>query len=312
MISVVIPVYNSTSQLENLIRNINSLYGDRELELILVNDASTNPETHITCLRINEQFKNIRYLELNRNFGQHNAIMAGIKNSSGDLLITIDDDGQHPASEILKLITAIETTQSDVVYGRYETKKHGLFRNFFSYLNDIASTLVLGKPKNLYLSSFRIMNKVIIDQLKANNNPLPYIDGLILATTKHITEVTVQHDERKTGSSNYNFSKLIGLWLNMMTGSSTRPLRFLTIVASSISVISFVFVGFIVLQKLFDPSIQQGWTSTLAVLVFLTSLNIAALGIVGEYVARALMKVNNIPQFVIRPTDSRSNNESSL
>ena len=226
--------------------------------------------------------------------------MAGLRESRGDIVICLDDDGQTPPQEAKKLIAKIEEG-FDVVYARYEEKKHSAFRNFGSWLNNRMSEIMLGKPKNLYMSSYVAMRRFVVDEIIRYENPYPYLGGLVLRTTSAITDVAVEHRKRKDGASGYGLKKLISLWMNGFTSFSIKPLRVATVSGIVFSILGFIIGIILIVNKLINPdSILLGWTSNMAMLLFIGGLILLVVGLVGEYMGRTFISLNKQPQYVIK------------
>src|SRR3989304_1786242 len=225
-LSIAIPVYNSESTIENLVTQlIEKLSKEYELEIVLINDCSKDNSEKI-CISLYERNKDIvKFYSLAKNVGEHNAVMAALNKVTGNYVVVMDDDFQNPVSEVIKLVSYASANSFDVVYTYYDKKFHSFFRNLGSKFNDKLANYMLGKPKNLYLSSFKVMNKFIVDEVIKYDRPYPYLDGLILRTTSNIGKLKVEHRGREQGDSNYTFKKLISLWLNMFTNFSILPLR---------------------------------------------------------------------------------------
>ena len=208
-ISIVIPTYNSQDNISRLCKELFKIFSNFKIQIVVVNDCSQD-NTHNECLRLVEEHANqLSYIKLSKNVGEHNAVMAGLKYSSGNWVAIMDDDFQNPPAEALKLFKYSLSNKFDVVYGIYEKKKHNLIRNLVSKINDLTANYILNKPKGLYLSSFKIMNKKIAKQISSYNGPFPYIDGLIISLTSNIGSLETLHDERKIGKSGYSFMKFL-------------------------------------------------------------------------------------------------------
>jgi len=225
-ISIVIPVYNSENSIGPLVNKlVNELVPLFETEIILVNDQSKD-HSHKVCLALYEQYRKVvKYYPLAKNVGEHNAVMAGLNQTKGDYAVIMDDDFQNPVSEVIKLITYAVDYEYDVIYTWYEKKQHSLFRNMGSTFNNWVANVMLKKPKDLYLSSFKLMNRYLVNEIILYDLPYPYIDGLILRTTSNIGKLQVMHEKRADGRSNYTLVKLARLWMNMFTNFSILPLR---------------------------------------------------------------------------------------
>ena len=300
LISIVIPVFNSSETIKGVVTDcIGNFNNFHELEVILVNDCSTDKSDSV-CRSLYDSFpKVVKYLKLARNFGEHNTVMAGLNFSKGDYVVTMDDDGQNPPAEALKLVTRAIDSKADVVFSRYSSKKHSFHRNLMSKINDIVASVMLKKSRGLYLSSFRVMSKKVVQEVIMYDLPFPYVDGLILRTTSNINTQLCVHRPRSQGKSGYTFKKLFKLWLNMFTSFSILPLRIATVLGMIFSVFGFAFGVFTIIERLLNPDLPVGW-ATIAVLVsFLGGVQLVALGVVGEYIGRVFLGANKQPQFVI-------------
>ncbi len=300
-LSFIIPCYNSHNFLEGTVKEIEDIYENNDTydyEIVLVNDNL--PDETFSCIqKMCKANKKIKGVNLSRNFGQHNALMAGFFVGEGDIFITLDDDGQTPPKEAYKLIEQVEKGH-DVAIARYPQKKHSLFRNLGSKLNDAMAKSMIGKPKHLFLSSFVAMKKYIAEQICSYTFPYPYISGMILRATGDIVNVDVNHQERQTGNSGYTMSKLLGLWFSGFTNFSIKPLRIATFLGAVIAVLGFVVGIYSVVVKLSNPDAPLGWASTVSITAFIGGITLLLLGLVGEYIGRIYMGLNQQPQFIIR------------
>ncbi len=298
-LSIVIPVYNSEDILPNLVKEIENYVNFIDnFELILVNDCSPDDSWRV-IKELKEKYKFIKGVNLRKNAGQHNAIMAGLNNSNGEVIIMMDDDLQHSPSYIKNLYNEIKNGV-DVCYTKFKNKKHKTWKIAGSKFNDLIANVLLKKPKDLYLSSFKSISKDIKDEIIKYDGAYPYIDGLIILTTNNISTIEVKHFDRFAGEGNYNLIKSTSLWLKMATNFSILPLRFATLMGSIISFISFILgTYFIILKLLFDSS-PEGWTSIMVVILFLGGIQLISLGVIGEYLGRSYLKLNKKQQFIIK------------
>ncbi|MBQ8914059.1 MAG: glycosyltransferase family 2 protein [Lachnospiraceae bacterium] len=303
-LSFVIPCYRSEQTLTGVVDDIYDAmkeFQDRySFEIILVNDCSPDG-TYKVIKELAKKHDNITGINLAKNFGQQGALMAGFHKAAGDAIVCLDDDGQTPPSEVGKLIAKYEEGY-DVVYSRYTNKKHSFFRNFGSFVNDKMAVLLIGKPKELYASSYYIVDRFVVDEVIKYNNPYPYILGLILRTTNNIANVDIIHKAREVGESGYNMKKLLGLWLNGFTSFSIVPLRIATGTGVTISFLSLIYIIYIVVRKLVNPDISIGWSSTMSAILFVGGVIMCMLGMLGEYIGRIYIGLNNSPQYVVRET----------
>lgn len=304
-ISFVIPCYRSAMTIEGVIEEIRNTMQNLSYayEVILVNDFPMDA-TFDVIKALAEKYDNIVGVNLAKNFGQHAALMAGFGYCTGDIVVCLDDDGQTPADEVGKLLDKIEEGY-DVVYAKYEHKQHSLFRNFGSKVNELMARFMIGKPKELYVSSYFAAKSFIVKEMLRYQNPYPYVIGLVLRTTKNITNVTVNHREREIGASGYTFSKLLGLWLNGFTAFSIKPLRVATAIGAFCAGTGFVYGVYTIIKKFVNPAVPMGWSSMMAALVFIGGMLMLMLGLIGEYVGRIYISINNAPQYVVREVVGR-------
>lgn len=309
-ISFVIPCYRSELTLEGVVKEIQDTMVEMtkySYEIILVNDCSPD-NTYEVIRKLAKENDNIKGLCLAKNFGQHSALMAGLREATGDITVCLDDDGQTPANQVGRLLDAIENG-ADVVYARYAHKKHSIFRNLGSRLNDRMTRSMLGKPKDLYVSSYFAAKRYVVDEMCRYTNAYPYVIGLVLRTTKNIVNVDIEHRNREVGESGYTMGKLIGLWLNGFTSFSIKPLRFFTAVGAITACLGFLYGIYTIIKKLFiqPDGLVVGFSALMSVIVFMGGLILLVLGLVGEYIGRMFISINNSPQYVISErTDSKN------
>ena len=288
-ISIVVPVYNSAATLLHLITALDQeLRPQHQLELILVNDGSTNDNSGQICEEEARRNDWIIYLELAKNFGEHNAVMAGLNHVSGEFIVVMDDDLQNPPHEVIRLVEALDVTGSDVVFSYYKKKRHTLYRNLGSEFNNIIASHILKKPRDLYLSSFKALRRSIVNEIIKYDGPFPYLDGLILRNTHHWARLEVEHSNRGFGKSNYSLAKLVGLWLNMFTNFSILPLRLASIAGIVLATLSGAAAVFVIIERLMNPELPAGWASVILVMLFASSVQLLAIGLIGEYLGRVV------------------------
>lgn len=303
LISFVIPCYRSQETLGKVVQEIQDTMQTMQeylYEIILVNDCSPD-DTYGRIQELCREHRNICGVNLAKNFGQHAALMAGFQYVRGDIVVCLDDDGQTPANEVGKLLQGIREG-ADVVYASYAHKKHSGFRNFGSKVNERMTRVMLGKPKNLQVSSYFAARRFVIEEMKGYSNPYPYVIGLVLRTTKNIINVEVNHREREVGTSGYTFGKLLGLWFNGFTAFSVKPLRIATIVGCLSACCGFLYGIYTIIKKFVLPDVTIGFSALMSAVVFFCGLILIVLGIIGEYIGRIYISLNNSPQYVIRET----------
>lgn len=320
LISFVIPCYRSQGTIETVVNEIKETIAQRNAivrseqcpegtdakdpartfsyEIVLVNDCSPDDVWNV-IKRLASEDSNIKGICLAKNFGQHCALMAGYAQATGDYVVSLDDDGQTPASETFKLVDELEKGY-DVVYGYYEHAKQHLFRRFGSWTNKKMAEAIIGQPKTLKTTSFFIMKKFIVEEIVKYPHPFAYISGLVFRATKNLGNVEVGHRLRLEGESGYTIAGLIRLWINGFTAFSVKPLRAATFIGFLCAIIGLIAGGFVVYEKLMNPAVPLGYTSLLASLLFIGGMIMLLLGLIGEYVGRIYISINHSPQYVIR------------
>lgn len=303
LISFVIPCYNSEKTINNVVNEIKETISRNkgyDYEIILVNDGSKDRVIDVIRFLTNND-KKIKAINLSKNFGQHAALITGLRYINGDVVVCLDDDGQTPANECFKLIDEIHSGK-DVVYAKYTSKHHSSFRNFGSKVNDWMTCVLLNKPKDLYISSYFACKKYIAQEIVKYNNPFPYMQGLVLRSTNNITNVEVEHRNREVGESGYTIVKLFSLWMNGFTAFSIKPLRLATIVGCVLAFLGFVFEIVLIIKKLMNITVVLGYSSIMAVLLFIGGMIMLMLGLIGEYIGRIYICINDSPQAIVKET----------
>ncbi|WP_420154012.1 glycosyltransferase family 2 protein [Siphonobacter sp.] len=299
-ISVIIPVYKSETTIAPLVERILSTLRTYRMEIVLVNDGSPDHSEAI-CTELAERFQHVKFISLRRNFGEFNAVMCGLHYATGRYCVMVDDDFQNPPSEILKLVAEAERGQYDVVYSYYQTKQHSLFRNTGSWVVNQMTTRLLDKPRDLYLSSFKLIRQEVVREMIRYTGPYPYLDGLIFRVTRNVGKVAVEHHKREGGSS-YTLRKLISLFLNILFCYSPRPIRLVTntgfvlILLSILGSLTELATSF--LSKHLPETDHLIWLTV----IFLGGIQLIGLGLVGEYIGKIFMTQNGLPQFVVKKT----------
>lgn len=300
LLSIVIPVYNSEESIGRLVERLFEIDLGEPLEVVLVDDGSRDGSAK-ACEELTRRFQGrVTFVQLAKNFGEHNAVMAGLAHTRGDWVLVMDDDFQNPPEAVTLLVDAMRAGEYDVVYSRYEKKIHAAWRNAGSWVNNLFATLLLGKPYDLYLSSFKIMSRFAVDQVVKYQGPFPYIDGLLLQAVGRIGTVTVPHGPRLTGKSSYTLPRLLGLWLNSFTNFSVLPLRIAFILGLSAFVGGLFVVAVLFYEWLTRSGLPVGYLSLMTTVLVFSGLILMVAGLVGEYTGRVLLNINGMPQFVVR------------
>lgn len=302
-ISIVIPVFNGASSIEEVVARIGSVFQDSSHEIVLVDDGSADNSAEICRNLANRTSGCIRFIQLSRNFGEHSAVLAGLARTSGRYIAVLDDDGQNPPEELPRMLADLKARELDVIFGKYSERKHHWFRQLGSHFNDRVANIMLRKPPDLYLSSFKIMNRFIVDEIIKYSGPYPYIDGLICRTSNRLGQIEVQHVERIAGRSNYSMVRLVRLWLNMFLGFSIVPLRVTSIAGFLTAASSLIWIVVIVVDKLWvNPSVTVGVPTILACICLFSGVQLMVLGMLGEYLGRVHLSTNGQPQYIVRST----------
>ena len=300
-VSFVIPCYRSAKTVGAVTAEIGVAmaglpqYG---YEIILVNDCSPD-DTFAVLRRLSQNDPHIAAVDLAKNFGQHAALMCGMRHATGDYVVCLDDDGQTPADEVGKLLEKLDEGY-DVVYASYADKQESGFRQFGSRVNGCMTEIMLGKPKALELTSYFAARRFLVDEMLRYEHCYPYVMGLVLRSTRRICNIPVRHRARETGRSGYTLSKLLGLWMNGFTSFSVKPLRIATYVGAATALLGFLYALIIVIRYFTVHLAPMGWSSTAALILIVGGINLLLLGLVGEYVGRIFMCVNATPQYVER------------
>lgn len=301
MYSFVIPCYNSSESIRHVVEltmEEMEKMNRREFEFVLVNDYSSSPKTMPVLKKLAEEYPCVTVLNLAKNAGQHNAIMAGLNYAKGDILIGMDDDMQTHPSQLPYLFEELEKGY-DIVYGYYPEKKHSAFRNFGSWVNYISVRILIGKPKELKTSSYWVARKFVRDSVIEYQAPYAYIQGLFLRTTRNISCIPIQHFQREEGESNYTFKRLLKLWSNII-GFSITPLRLTEYCGFGLSLLSIIAAVVVLIRKILNPAMALGWPSLMIVICFFSGIQLMFLGLIGEYIGRMFLGLNRQPQYVIR------------
>lgn len=300
-VSFCIPCYRSEKTVPAVVAEIDAAMEALpayDWEIIMVNDGAPNAcwEKIKKLCRERENRHGICFA---KNFGQHAALMAAIRKAGGEILVCLDDDGQTPASEVGKFLAKIEEG-ADVVYADYDQAHSSAYRSFGTKVNDWMCCKLLGKPKELHVSSYFAMRRFVAEEVKKYENSYPYLLGLVLRTSSSIVNVPVTHRSRTSGKSGYTFSKLFGLWLNGFTAFSIKPLRAATFLGTIFALLGFVYGIYTIIKKIVNPAVPMGFSALMTAIIFFGGMLMLMVGLAGEYIGRTYISVSSAPQYVIR------------
>jgi len=300
-ISFVIPCYGSENTIQPVVSEIIEVVSQRyeyDYEIIAVNDCSPDKvyDKLIVLARENEKIKVINFA---KNMNRPGAVMAGLNYASGEYVAVMDDDGQCPMDRLWELVEPLEQGH-DVSIAKYPERKQSAFKSFGTFVNKKMTEFIINRPKDMEFTNFMIMQSYIVKEIIKYKNPYPYFTGLILRTTSDIVNVKMEERERITGSTTFTFGKMMALWVNGLTAFSIKPLRISSLIGVLCAIIGFIFGIVTVIRKLVMTNISVGWSSTVAIMLFIGGLIMLMLGMIGEYIGRIYISINDSPQFVIK------------
>ncbi|MFN7634707.1 MAG: glycosyltransferase family 2 protein, partial [Acetobacteraceae bacterium] len=298
-LSIVIPVYRGAATVGLLVDALSALRAEGGLEIVLVNDGSPDNSGDVCRALVARASVPITYVEHARNFGEHNAVMTGLRHARGRHVITMDDDLQNPPEEVIRLYDHARLGGWDVVYTRYAVKEHEGWRNLGSRFANWVADQLLDKPRGLYLSSFRCMSAFAVSQVIRYQGPYPYVDGLLMQVTQRLDSIEVKHLARAEGRSNYTLKRLVLLWLNLATNFSVLPLRLAIAAGAAMGILGFLGAVYVFAVGLMGQT-PSGWASLMTVSLLIAGVQFTILGVLGEYVGRAFLSANGKPQGVVR------------
>jgi glycosyltransferase involved in cell wall biosynthesis len=305
-LSVVVPVYNGAATIGELVNALRALEIAGGLEIVLVVDGSPDNSLAVCKQLATEPGAPIMLLSLSRNYGEHNAVMAGLARARGSYAITMDDDLQNPPGEVRRLFEYARDGGYDAVYTYYEEKKHAAWRNLGSRFTNWCADHLIDKPRGLYLSSFRCLSAFVREQITAGyEGPFPYVDGLVFQVTQNVSRLQVQHLPRVEGRSNYTLARLFRLWLSMFSNFSVIPLRFATLFGIAFGALGALAAVIVIVEAISDNKPPQGWASLMVAVLVLAGVQLIVVGLIGEYLGRMFLAVNRKPQYLVREVFTR-------
>lgn len=302
-ISFVIPCYGSENTIEPVVNEIIDVVSQRseyDYEIVAVNDCSPD-RVFDKLVKLTKDNKRIKAINFAKNMNRPGAVMAGINNAKGDYIVVMDDDGQCPMDKFWILFEPIEQGH-DVSIAKYPKRKQSAFKNFGTFVNEKMTEFIINRPKDVEFTNFMIMQSYIADEVIKYKNPYPYFTGLLLRTTSDIINIKLEERERFSGSTTFTFGKMLALWVNGLTAFSIKPLRISSLIGVICAIIGFIFGIITVIRKFVVPDISVGWSSTISIMLFIGGLIMLMLGMIGEYIGRIYISINNSPQYVVKET----------
>lgn len=299
-VSIVIPCYNSEDTISYVVDEIISVINKViDYEIILVNDGSTIELWKIIIDIVDKYPGKVKGINFAKNFGQHAALMAGYRYAKGDIVIQMDDDGQCNPVGILPLVDKIREGY-DVVFAEYPEERKSRFRIIGSEFNRRMCISLINMPEGLHPTSFVAYRRFVVDEMVKYDKPYPYIAGLIFRSTVNVCNVKIEHRNRMSGESQYRLNNLFKLWLNGFTAFSVKPLEIASLLGIGIACLGIIYALYIITRKIFGGSVLAGWSSLVALTLILDGFILVMIGLVGEYIGRIYICLNNSPQYVIR------------
>lgn len=302
-ISFVIPCYGSENTIEAVVDEIIDVVSQKseyDYEIIAVNDCS--PDNVLNKLYyLSKNNKKVKVINFAKNMNRPGAVMAGLNYAKGDYVVVMDDDGQCPMNNFWQLLQPL-LDGHDVSIASYPERKQSIFKDFGTLVNKKMTQFILDRPKDMQFTNFMVMKSYIVKEITNYKNPYPYYTGLLLRTTSDIINVQMDERERFSGSTTFTFGKMLGIWLNGLTAFSIRPLRVSSLVGVICAIIGFIFGIVTIIRKLVVPDISVGWSSTVSIMLFIGGLIMLMLGMIGEYIGRIYISINNSPQYVVKET----------
>ena len=299
-LSFVVPMYNAAPTIAALVHDIERMNIEGGHEIVLVNDGGSDNTMDVCATLVRKARVPMTVIEHARNFGEHNAVLTGWRHARGDYIVNLDDDGQNPPEEAVRLWRHAIDAKLDVVFGHYEVKQHAAWRNAGSWLTNRMTDWALDKPQGFYLSSFRCVSAFVAKEVVGYSGPYPYVDGLLLQVTQRIGSIVVRHDARSSGASGYTFRRLVRLWMSAWLNFSVLPLRVATLLGLVTATAGLVAFGAVVWLWFLNRGPAYGWGWVMATVLMFSGTQLVILGVIGEYLGRMFLTVNQRPQAIVR------------
>jgi len=299
-LSIVIPVYNSQDNLAELARQIQDALSDMRYELILVNDGSRDRSWDV-IVELCKVYPDIIGVNLRKNSGQDNAIMAGLSYAAGNYTVIMDDDIQHSPYDIMKLYDECRKGY-DICYANFLKKNQALWKNLGSWFNGKIADILIDKPKHIYLSPFQIIRKDVVDEVLKYRGPYPYVQGLLLQITSNVTQITIDHHERFRGRGNFNFFRSMSVFFKLATSFSVYPLRIASLMGFLVASLGFGLAVYYLIDYFLSDHKVEGWLTLVLINLIIGGMVLTSIGLIGEYMGRMYLSLNAKPQYTIKET----------
>jgi undecaprenyl-phosphate 4-deoxy-4-formamido-L-arabinose transferase len=299
-LSIVIPIFNGATTIGGLTDALVESNPGYSLQVVLVNDGSADASRTVCRLLAGRYPEVVTFVDLARNVGEHNAVMAGLSRAVGDYCVIMDDDFQNPAIEAYRLADKAVRERFDIVFSSYAQKRHGWIRNLGSRAVNAMARRLMRLPDGLYLSSFKCLSRFAVEQVVAYRGPFPYVDGLALRATRNIGVLPTAHEWSRKDRSGYTVGKLLRLWGSMMVNFSILPLRLGTLLGVLFSILGLAGSVYVVLEKMANPQLPIGWPSLIVAVLLLSGIQLLILGVIGEYLGQMVLTINGTPQYIVR------------
>jgi glycosyltransferase involved in cell wall biosynthesis len=309
-ISVIVPVYNSEGSLPRLIERLQPVLMQigEPFEVLLINDGSRDQSWQVIC-QLAASHPWVRGVNLMRNYGQHNALLCGIRQVRYRTFVTMDDDLQNPPEEIPTLLAKLAEGY-DVVYGAPQQERHGLWRDLASRITKLALKAAMGVDVAREVSAFRAVRTQVREAFGGYRSPFVSIDVLLTWATSQFAAVSVRHDMRSLGASNYSFARLVIHALNMATGFSVKPLQVASLVGFGFTLFGAAILAYVLGRYAIQGSSVPGFPFLASVIAIFSGVQLFALGIIGEYLARMHFRMMDRPAYTIRQTVETNESDS--
>lgn len=307
-LSIVVPVFNSVNSLPDILSRFRAAIADTNIaswEILFIDDGSPNPESWRTISELAERNPEVRAFRLSRNFGKAGAVLCGFSNVRGRYVLTIDDDLEQQPEDLFKLW---KCRDHDVVVGTFKERTHGSFVRLSSKLKAWFDKILIGKPKEIRLTPYKLYKRYVVDTMVSMTTPFPFISGLMMYVTRDIVNVEVTHSSRQEGSAGFTFRKRFRQFTSLLINNSSFLLQVIASLGILLSAISMVYGGVIIYRALQYGVTISGWPSLMVALLFIGGAMLFSLGVIGEYLIRIIKGVEKRPSFIIRDTTDNEKN----